>query len=80
MPAGWELSLEGEHKLGFSGELDDAPRYERYFMVSSDKPIDVQSVLDAAARLASTGQAGERDLPLPPNLEQLSVRIDKESR
>ena len=75
-----ELSLEGEHKLGFSGELDDAPRYERYFMVSSDKPIDVQSVLDAAARLASTGQAGERDLPLPPNLEQLSVRIDKESR
>jgi hypothetical protein len=75
-----ELSLDGEHKLGFSGELDDAPRYERYFMVTSDKPIDVQRVLDSAARLASTGEAGERDLPLPPNLEQLSVRIDKEAR
>jgi hypothetical protein len=75
-----ELSLEGEHKLGFSGELDDAPRYERYFMVTSDKPIDVQRVLDAAARLASTGDAGGHDLPLPTNLEQLSVRIDKESR
>ncbi len=75
-----ELSLDGEQRLGFSGELDDAPLYERYFMVTSDNPIDVQTVLDAAARLASTGQAGERDLPLATNLEQLSVRIDKESR
>ncbi len=75
-----ELSVDGERKLGFSGELDDAPRFERYFMVTSDKPIDVQSVIDAAARLASTGQADERSLPLPPQLEQLSVRIVKESR
>ena len=75
-----ELSLEGEHKLAFSGELDDAPRYERYFMVTSERPIDVQQVLDAAARLASTGDAGDRDLPLPTHLEQLSVRIDKETR
>ncbi len=75
-----ELSTDGERKLPFSGELDDAPRYERYFMVTSEQAIDVQSVLDAAARLASTGQAGEQQLPLPPHLEQLSVRIDKEQR
>jgi len=75
-----ELSLDGEQKLRFSGELDDAPKYERYFMVTSDHPIDVQSVIDAAARLASTGQANDRDLPLTPALEQLSVRIDKEQR
>ncbi len=74
------LAVDGERKLPFSGELDDAPNYERYFMVSSEQPIDVQAVIDAAARLASTGQAGERDLPLPANLEQLSVRIDKEQR
>lgn len=74
-----ELSVDGERMLGFSGELDDAPRYERYFMVTSETPIDVQSVIDAAARLASTGQADQRDLPLPPQLEQLSVRISKEA-
>jgi hypothetical protein len=75
-----QLSLDGEQKLGFSGELDDAPAFERYFMVTSDKPIDVQSVLDAASRLASSGAGAERELPLPAHLPQISVRLDKEAR
>jgi hypothetical protein len=47
-------------------------------MVTSAQPIDVQAVLDAASRLAASGAAAERELPLPPQLEQQSLRIDKE--
>jgi hypothetical protein len=73
-----QLSVDGERKLSFAGELDDAPGFERYFMVTSAQPIDVQAVLDAASRLAASGAAAERELPLPPQLEQQSLRIDKE--
>jgi len=80
-PAGeTELSLDGEVALGFSYELDDAPRYERFFMVTSEMPIDVQAVLLAADQLASSGQAQAGDLPLPASMKQTSVRIDKAKR
>lgn len=80
-PAGsTELSLDGEQLLGFSAELDDAPLYERYFMVTSTEPIDVQSVLDAAARLATSGEGADRGLPLPATLGQWSIRLDKDGR
>ena len=75
-----QLSLDGRTPLGFSYELDDAPRFERFFLVTSDKPIDVQTVLDAASRLASTDKAHEVAIPLPGKLEQTAVRIDKVDR
>ncbi len=75
-----QLSLDGRTPLGFSYELDDAPSFERFFLVTSEKPIDVQTILDAATRLAGSGQAAERDLPLPTHLSQTAVRIDKVKR
>ncbi len=78
--ASTQLSLDGRTPLGFSYELDDAPRFERFFLVTSDKPIDVQVVLDAAERLASSDKAAMAELPLPGHLWQTDVRLDKVDR
>lgn len=53
--------------LDFSYELDDAPEFERFFFVISEKPIDVQKVLDAAKNL---GAELESKLSLPAGLKQ----------
>jgi anti-sigma factor RsiW len=59
-------------------QLDDAPSFERFFFVSSKKPIDVAQVL-AAARSLSTNpvQAANAELPLPAGLEQHAVLLRK---
>jgi hypothetical protein len=75
-----QLSLDGRTPLGFSYELDDAPRFERFFLVSSDKPIDVRTVLDAADRLANSDAADSAELPLPQHLSQTDVRLVKVDR
>ncbi|MFH1466912.1 MAG: ActD-like protein [Pseudomonadota bacterium] len=74
------LELDGEQSLGFSYELDDAPGFERFFLVSSDKPIDVQVVLAAATTIAAGGKAREEALPLPEHLRQTSVLLEKAPR
>ena len=74
------LSLDGEQALGFSYELDDAPGFERFFLVSSEKPIDVQAVLAAATALARGQTAREEALPLPEHLHQTSILLEKEPR
>lgn len=74
------LSLDGEQALGFSYELDDAPDFERFFLVTSEKPVDVQAVLQAATRLAVGGAAKKDTLPLPEHLHQTSVLLAKGSR
>ncbi len=46
-----KLEQGGKRALEFSYELDDAPAFERFFLVWSPRPIDVPGVLrDAAAR------------------------------
>jgi hypothetical protein len=74
------LSLDGEQALGFSYELDDAPGFERFFLVTSEKPVDVQAVLQAATRLAADGAARSDPLPLPDHLHQVSVLLAKGTR
>jgi hypothetical protein len=51
------LERGGETALPHAYRLDDAPRYERFFLVTDDQPIDVQAVLAAAERLASGPEA-----------------------
>lgn len=59
-------------------QLDDAPRFERFFLVTSATPLDVGSVLDAARRLAQDPQAADRGaLALPGAAEQTSVLLRK---
>jgi anti-sigma-K factor RskA len=59
-------------------ELDDAPGFERFFLVTSKKPIDVETVLAKAAELARDPQrARNSELDLPAGLKQRSVLILK---
>lgn len=60
-------------------ELDDAPGFERFFLITSARPIDVGAVLAKAGGLAGNPAAALRsDLDLPPGLNQESVLILKE--
>lgn len=68
----------GEVRLPSSYELDDAPSFERFFLVEADQPFDVTSVLRAARALASRPAAARRDpLSLPAGFAQASLALDK---
>ena len=64
------LSKEGDTTLGSSYALDDAPAYERFFLVTSDQPFPVSTVTTAANQLAKGGHADQGQLSLPANLHQ----------
>lgn len=55
-------------------ELDDAPGFERFFLVTSDRAISVPEVLKAAGGATRAG-----DLPLPASMAQRSLLLDKVS-
>jgi len=63
--------------LSRSYELDDALAFERFFLVTSDKPVPVSEVLAVARTL---GADPLRPLPLPVGLAQKSVLIRKEGK
>jgi len=65
--------------LEHSYVLDDAPRFERFFFVTSDSEFSVASVMAAAAALAQGG-ADTRPLDLPPQMRQTWVLLKKEER
>jgi len=59
-------------------ELDDAPQFERFIFLTSDSPIDVDSVLEEARNLAKQpDQAQTKNLDLPGDFRQYSVLIHK---
>lgn len=73
-----ELDLRGETLLPHAYELDDAPDFERFFLVTSSGPIDVPAVLSAARGLAGSKAAARLErLPLPGRLEQASFLVRK---
>jgi hypothetical protein len=57
-------------------ELDDAPDFERFFFVTSDRPIKVETVLDAGRAL---GAEGKNPLVLPEDLSQVDFLLSKPS-
>ena len=74
------LRARGEHPLPFAFELDRAPEFERFFLVTSgDTPTDVEAVMHAARRLAASGPAGAQANPLalPPHWRQASLLLHK---
>ena len=58
-------------------QLDDAPDFERFFLVTSDRPIDVRAVVDAATALG--GGAMTAPLVLPAELQHTSFLLRKGS-
>jgi hypothetical protein len=76
-PAAARLSAKGEVKLPSAYELDDAPAFERFVLVTSDAPFAMAPVLEAARALAARPDAHARDLALPPSLHQTSLTLEK---
>ena len=75
------LNPQGVASLGHAYELDDAPAFERFVLVTSQQPFDVSAVLDAARVLARQPEAARtQPLSLPPGLEQSSFTVEKSSR
>ncbi len=64
--------------LDTSYELDDAPKWERFFLVTGERAFDVQAVLEAARR-AATGAGADppASLALPADLHQSSFLLRK---
>lgn len=74
------LRQGGQVLLEQAFRLDDAPRFERFFLVSSpDQAFALDKVLDAARKLAhDLGQAETAQLELPAGLRQSSLLLHKE--
>jgi len=62
--------------LGQAYELDDAPRFERFYLVTSSAPFEVESVLEALRNEAGSASA-DASLQLPSKLSQASLLLLK---
>lgn len=71
------LQQDGAVALPQSYELDAAPEFERFILVTADEPIDPSKVLAAARKLAGTRAAASAPLPLPERQRQRSFLIRK---
>ena len=67
-------------RLSSAYRLDDAPGWERFVLVTAERPFEVEPVVEAAARLAGTGAADRKPLALPSPLEQSSFTLRKDDR
>ena len=66
--------------LDFSYELDDAPRWERFYLVTGAEPFDLEPVRRAALAVATAGsESSPPPLRLARNLEQSVFSLSKES-
>ncbi len=75
------LKSRGETPLLHAYELDAAPLYERFVFVTSDKPIEVPEVLEAARRLASDARSAATDpLEIPADWKQSDFTLNKVDR
>jgi hypothetical protein len=68
---------QGEQPLDQAFVLDDAPGFERFVLVTDDRPIDVERVLDAARRTALGLDPVGGALPVPESLDQTSFTVHK---
>jgi hypothetical protein len=78
--ASTRLAKRGEHPLPTAFELDDAPGFERFVLITSgDTPTDIEVVVQSARARASSVGARTDPLDLPPGLTQTSVVLRKGS-
>jgi anti-sigma factor RsiW len=67
----------GLKALPQSFELDDAPGFERFFLVAGGEPLSPGAILDAARRLARGPNPRTAPLSVPLGASSSSVRLDK---
>ncbi|MET0554099.1 MAG: hypothetical protein ABW221_13740 [Vicinamibacteria bacterium] len=73
-PSAAPLASGAAVPLAEAYELDDAPGFERFYLVVSNEPFPVAVVLAALPRAGADGR-----LDLPSSLEQYSLVIEKET-
>lgn len=72
------LATNGEARLPSAYQLDDAPDFERFFLVTARQPFPIATVVEAARALAGRPrEARTAPLPLAPTFEQTSIALDK---
>ena len=72
------LKTDGETLLPFSYELDDAPLFERFFLVTDKEPFDPISVMNSARKQAKDLDASRtQPLDLPEGMVQMSFLLRK---
>ena len=72
------LRVGPEVRLPSAYELDNAPAFERFFLVHAAEPFDVAPVIDAARTLASrTAEARRAPLAIPAAFGQISLTLEK---
>ena len=73
-----DLELNKKFSLPNAIELDDAPGFERFFLITSESPIDVDDILNKAENLAKDPERAEQaELDLPDSIKQYSILILK---
>jgi len=74
------LTRDARTELPHAYELDAAPGFERFFLVTSDSPFRASAALEAARKLAARGDAARTEpLALPKGFEQRSFLLLKAS-
>jgi len=78
-PRSARLSPGPEVLLDFAYELDDAPRWERFYFVAGSAPFDTGPIVEAARRVTVAGEAAPPPLlPLQLDVRQSSVLLIKQ--
>jgi len=57
--------------------LDDAPRFERFFFITADQPLDVARTLADLRAFAARRDSDQAALELPPRFRQVSLLLTK---
>lgn len=61
-------------------ELDDAPRWERFYFITGDTVFAVQPIIEAARAAAAATTVTPPPLVLPRGLDQATFSLQKEAR
>jgi len=81
MPDGDDTSMKpGIHTLDHGYQLDDAPRFERFFLVTSDEPLDVGRTVEAARAVGRSATPLKAELEVPDTASVVDFTIKKVSR
>jgi len=72
-----KLKTNGEISLPYSYELDDAPSFEEFYFVTSNKPIDIKLYMSKAETLTTTGH-NLRDYFTAKGFHISAIHLNKE--
>ncbi len=76
-----KLDSKNSVDLPYSYELDNAPHFERFFMVTANHPLNPKEIIEQGKLLAQNiEQAKEKSLTINDNVHQTSLLLNKEKQ